>query len=99
MIATGVSADGRREVLGSDVGDSETEVFWTEFLRSLRERGLSGVQLVISDQHSGLTKAIATVMQGAAWQRCRVHYADVRIMPTLQRDPMRCRDFALVRSA
>jgi len=74
VIATGVSADGRREVLGSDVGDSETEVFWTEFLRSLRERGLSGVQLVISDQHSGLTKAIATVMQGAAWQRCRVHF-------------------------
>ncbi len=54
VIATGVSADGRREVLGSDVGDSDTEVFWTEFLRSLRERGLSGVQLVISDQHSGL---------------------------------------------
>ena len=74
VIATGVSADGRREMLGSDVGDRETEVFWTEFLRSLRERGLHGVQLVISDQHAGLIKAIGTVMQGAAWQRCRVHF-------------------------
>jgi putative transposase len=69
VIATGVSADGRREVLGSDVGDSESQDFWTAFLRGLRERGLGGVQLVISDQHSGLTKAIATVLQGAAWQR------------------------------
>ena len=67
VIATGVSADGRREVLGCDVGDSEAEVFWTEFLRDLRDRGLSGVQLVISDSHRGLTNAIATVMAGAAW--------------------------------
>jgi putative transposase len=74
VIATGVSADGRREVLGSDVGDSEDEVFWTDFLRSLRERGLHGVQLVISDAHSGLKKAIAKVLSGAAWQRCRVHF-------------------------
>jgi len=74
VIATGVSADGRREVLGCATGDSETETFWTEFLRDLRDRGLSGVQLVISDAHSGLVKAIATVMQGASWQRCRVHF-------------------------
>jgi putative transposase len=74
VIATGVSADGRREVLGCAVGDSETEAFWTEFLRSLRDRGLSGVQLVISDSHRGLTNAINTVQQGAAWQRCRVHF-------------------------
>ena len=74
VIATGVSADGRREVLGSAVGDSEDESFWTEFLRSLRERGLSGVRLVISDSHAGLRKAIARTMSGAAWQRCRVHF-------------------------
>ena len=74
VIATGVSADGRREVLGSAVGDCETEVFWTEFLRGLRERGLGGVQLVISDHHRGLTNAINATMIGAAWQRCRVHF-------------------------
>jgi putative transposase len=74
VIATGVSADGRREVLGCAVGDSETETFWAEFLRGLRERGLGGVQLVISDAHRGLTNAIAVVVQGAAWQRCRVHF-------------------------
>lgn len=74
VIATGVSADGRREVLGCDVGDSENEVFWTDFLRGLRDRGLGGVQLVISDSHRGLTNAIDTVLAGAAWQRCRVHF-------------------------
>jgi putative transposase len=74
VIATGVSADGRREVLGCAVGDSETEAFWTEFLRDLRDRGLTGVQLVISDQHRGLVNAVAAVLQGAAWQRCRVHF-------------------------
>jgi putative transposase len=74
VIATGVSADGRREVLGSAVGDSENQTFWTEFLRDLKTRGLSGVQLVISDAHSGLVAAVATVFQGVAWQRCRVHF-------------------------
>ncbi len=59
VIATGVSADGHREVLGCQVGDSETEEFWTEFLRDLRGRGLGGVQLVISDAHSGLVAAVA----------------------------------------
>jgi transposase-like protein len=73
VIATGLRADGFREVLGLDVGDSENETFWTEFLRSLNNRGLSGVQLVISDAHAGLKAAITKTMQGAAWQRCRVH--------------------------
>jgi len=67
VIATGVSADGRREVLGCAVGDSETEAFWTEFLRSLRERGLAGVALVISDHHRGLMNAIDATMIGTAW--------------------------------
>ena len=74
VIATGVSADGRREVLGCAVGDSETEAFWTEFLHGLRERGLGGTQLVISDHHRGLMNAIGATMIGAAWQRCRVHF-------------------------
>ncbi|TFD11652.1 IS256 family transposase [Cryobacterium sp. TMT1-2-2] len=74
VVAIGVASDGRREVLGFDVGDSENEVFWTGFLRSLRARGLDGVKLVISDAHTGLKKAISTVFQGASWQRCRVHF-------------------------
>src|SRR5690554_3219943 len=73
VIATGLRADGYREVLGVDVGDSENEAFWTEFLRDLRDRGLAGVRLVVSDAHAGLRKAIRRVLQGAAWQRCRVH--------------------------
>ncbi|BFO18267.1 hypothetical protein SHKM778_46550 [Streptomyces sp. KM77-8] len=74
VIATGVTQDGGREVVGVMVGDSETEAFWTQFLRHLRERGLSGVRLVTSDSHSGLVKANRKVMLGAAWQRCRVHF-------------------------
>jgi putative transposase len=74
VVATGVSMNGDREVLGCAVGDSEDEAFLTTFLRSLRERGLAGVRLVISDHHLGLKKAIATVMLGSAWQRCRVHF-------------------------
>jgi putative transposase len=73
VIATGLRADGHREVLGVDVGDSENETFWTEFLRDLKDRGLAGVRLVISDAHTGLKAAIRRVLQGAAWQRCRVH--------------------------
>lgn len=75
VIATGITADGQREVLGVDVGDSEDETFWTAFLRSLRTRGLGAVRLVISDAHAGLRAAIAKVLQGASWQRCRVHFA------------------------
>src|SRR3954470_20457519 len=69
VIATGVTGDGRREVLGFDVGDSEDGAFWTAFLRSLKARGLGGVQLVISDAHTGLKQAISAVLLGAAWQR------------------------------
>jgi putative transposase len=74
VVATGVSMDGNREVLGCAVGHSEDGAFWTEFLRSLRARGLNGVRLVISDQHLGLKKAIEAVMVGSSWQRCRVHF-------------------------
>jgi hypothetical protein len=74
VIATGVAADGHREVLGFAVGDSESEPFWTAFLRSLKARGLTGTQLVISDAHTGLKAAIDTVLLGASWQRCRVHF-------------------------
>jgi transposase-like protein len=74
VVATGVRGDGWREVLGFAVGDSEDGAFWTAFLRSLKARGLAGVQLVISDAHVGLKQAIAGVLLGAAWQRCRVHF-------------------------
>ena len=74
VVATAVRADGHREVLGFDVGDSEDGAFWTAFLRSLKARGLHGVQLVISDAHEGLKTAIGAVFAGAAWQRCRVHF-------------------------
>ena len=74
VVATGVSSDGRREVLGFAVGDSEDGAFWTAFLRSLKARGLSGTRLVISDAHVGLRAAISAVMLGASWQRCRVHF-------------------------
>jgi len=74
VVATGVSIDGTREVLGIAIGDSEDAAFWTQFLQSLRERGLGGVQLVISDAHLGLKAAIAKVFPGSGWQRCRVHF-------------------------
>jgi putative transposase len=99
VIATGVSADGRREVLGCAVGDSETEDLWSEFPRGLRERGLGGSQLVISDHHRGLMNAIDTVMVGATWQRCRVHYADARIMPMSRRTLLSINGFAWATSA
>jgi transposase-like protein len=74
VVGTGVTADGRREVLGFAVGDSEDGAFWTAFLRSLKARGLHGVQLVVSDAHQGLKTAIAAVLLGAGWQRCKVHF-------------------------
>jgi transposase-like protein len=73
IIAVGVNTDGRREVLGMDIGPSEAEPFWTEFLRKLARRGLRGVKLVISDAHEGLKAAITRVLC-ATWQRCRVHF-------------------------
>src|SRR5271156_3179744 len=75
LIATGVNADGCREILGIDVTSSEDGAGWLAFLRGLAARGLSGVALVISDDHAGLVNAIASVLPGAAWQRCRAHYA------------------------
>ena len=81
VIATGVAADGHREVLGFAVGDSEDGAFWTAFLRTLKARGLAGTQLVISDAHTGLKSAIGAVLIGAAWQRCRVHF--MRNAPSL----------------
>ena len=75
LIATGVNAEGYREILGIDVTSSEDGAGWLAFLRGLAARGLAGVQLVISDDHTGLVNAIAAVLPGASWQRCRAHYA------------------------
>ena len=72
-IAVAVNTDGRREVLGMDIGASEAETFWLEFLRKLKRRGLGGVKLVISDAHEGIKAAVTKVFQ-ASWQRCRVHF-------------------------
>ena len=74
VIAIGVRDTGEREILGFAVGASEEQAFWSEFLRSLVHRGLTGVQLVISDAHEGLKAAITQVFSGATWQRCRVHF-------------------------
>ena len=74
VIAIGVRETGEREILGIDIGASEEGAFWTAFLRDIVARGLQGVQLVISDAHEGLKEAIATVLTGATWQRCRVHF-------------------------
>jgi putative transposase len=73
IVAVGVNSDGRREVLGLDIGPSEAETFWTDFLRKLRRRGLREVKLVISDAHEGIKAAISKVLH-ATWQRCRVHF-------------------------
>ena len=83
VVATGCSAQGRREILGMDVGDAETTDFWTGFLRGLRVRGLkvparddpAGVALVVSDAYEGLKHAIKAILPGASWQRCRAHFA------------------------
>jgi transposase-like protein len=73
IVAVGANTDGRREVLGMDIGPSEAETFWTEFLRKLARRGLRGVKLVISDSHEGIKAAVSKVMN-CTWQRCRVHF-------------------------
>lgn len=74
VIAIGGRTTGEREVLGLDVGPCEDGAFWTGFLRALVARGLSGVQLVVSDAHGGLKGAIAAILQGTSWQRCRTHF-------------------------
>jgi transposase-like protein len=75
MVATGVNADGHREILGLQVTSAEDGAGWLAFLRDLTARGLSGVALVTSDAHTGLTAAIGATLPGACWQRCRTHYA------------------------
>ncbi|WP_196761321.1 IS256 family transposase, partial [Mycobacterium avium] len=75
LLATGVNGDGHREVLGMRVVTSETGPAWNEFFADLVARGLAGVRLVTSDAHAGLREAIAANLPGAAWQRCRTHYA------------------------
>ena len=74
IVAVGANSDGRREILGMDIGPSEAETFWIAFLRKLRRRGLRGVKLVVSDAHEGLKAAVAKLLN-ASWQRCRVHFA------------------------
>jgi transposase-like protein len=73
IVAVGANADGRREILGLDVGPSEAETFWTDFLRKLARRGLRGVKLVVSDAHEGIKAAVSKVLS-CTWQRCRVHF-------------------------
>jgi putative transposase len=73
IVAVGANTDGRREVLGMQVGPSEAETFWTDFLRGLARRGLRGVKLVVSDAHEGIKAAVSKIMN-ATWQRCRVHF-------------------------
>lgn len=74
VVAVGVNENGEREILGFDIGMTESGPFWTEFLRGLVARGLKGVKLVISDAHEGLKNAIGEVLNGCSWQRCRVHF-------------------------
>jgi transposase-like protein len=90
VVAIGVTREGDRQILGIDVGSSEDRSFWTAFLRSLVKRGLAGVRLVISDAHEGLKQAIKTVLGGAAWQRCRVHFMRnlLVVVPHSLREPV-----------
>ena len=75
LVATGVNADGHREVLGTRVATAETAAAWNTFFADLVARGLTGVKMVTSDAHAGLVEAIAANLPGAGWQRCRTHYA------------------------
>jgi transposase-like protein len=75
LVATGVNADGHREILGLDICSAESEAGWLTLFRGLNARGLTGVKLVTSDAHSGLVAALGATIQGASWQRCRTHYA------------------------
>lgn len=75
LVVSAVRDDGMREILGVEVADTESEATYHELFRSLKRRGLSGVELVVSDDHEGLKSALARHFQGASWQRCQVHYA------------------------
>lgn len=75
LIAIGINSEGQREVLAFQAGDGESYAAWTAFFRQLKERGLQGVDLVVSDSHSGLVKAIGEQFQGAMWQRCQTHFS------------------------
>jgi transposase-like protein len=75
LVATGVNADGHREILGLDVCSTESAAGWLTFFRNLVARGLTGVSLVTSDAHTGLVAAVGATLPGATWQRCRTHYA------------------------
>ncbi len=86
VIAIGVRTNGDREVLGFDVGASEDAAFWLQFLRQLKQRGLKEVQLVTSDAHEGLKKALGQVLTGSSWQRCRVHFMRNLLAHIPQRD-------------
>jgi transposase-like protein len=90
VVIIGVTLDGERRVLGVDVGASEDRGFWTAFLRSLVERGLVGVRLVISDGHEGLKHAMGTVLSGAVWPRGRVHFMRnlLATVPQAMRQPI-----------
>jgi putative transposase len=74
LLAFGINMQGYRELLGFWIGDSESEASWSEFFLNLKQRGLRGVELIVSDQHTGLVKAIRTHYQGATWQRCQTHF-------------------------
>jgi len=74
LVAVGFTSEGRREILDWRIGDSESEDTWSELFRDLKDRGLKGLQLVVSDAHSGIRAALARHFQGIAWQRCRVHF-------------------------
>jgi putative transposase len=90
VVAIGVAATGERQILGVDAGPSEDRAFWTAFLRGLVKRGLRGVRLVISDAHEGLKRAIAAVLSGTTWQRCRVHFMRnvLATLPRSAREPV-----------
>ena len=75
LVVSGVRDDGFREILGVEVADTESEATYHELSRSLKARGLGGVELVVSDDHQGLKSAVERHFQGASWQRCQVHYA------------------------
>jgi len=90
VVAIGVAVTGERQILGVDAGPSEDRAFWTAFLRGLVKRGLRGVRLVISDAHEGLKRAIAAVLSGTTWQRCRVHFMRnvLATLPRSAREPV-----------